>query len=452
MVLSLWVLALTAGAAEPALSFADAKVAKLPNGMTVVVREDKRTDTVALFMAVPVGARDEAEGEHGCAHLFEHLMFEGSANVPTNKFDAWLTGAGGENNAWTSADTTAYHMTFPSGALDMALFLESDRVGFLDAGLTEENVANQQLVVLQERARGYASPHGRDWDALNKVSFDPSSPYHHPVIGTVADIEGFAIDKVRNFWDTHYRSQGLVLGVVGAIDADVAIERISHWFSDVPDRGPAPKRATAEELAKLPFPAMNAVLEDEIEDRSVHITYRGVPLRHADEPALDLLSMVLDNGRGTRLAEALYYKSQLSHESFAYAYMLDADGLFMFSASSERTPLKKLVRAMDKVIAGLVRNPPTQAELDRARDALYNERLDRLENVEDVANTLVECLRAYGDHDCMERDFDRYRAVVPADLLRVAQAYLIDKPRSTLSVVPRGDRGALKGAVPVELP
>ena len=229
-----------------------ASVHTLPNGLTVILEESHRTDTVALHLAFGVGSRDEREGEKGCAHLFEHLMFEGSANVPTDQFDAWLTQAGGANNAWTSEDTTAYHMTFPSGALDLALFLESDRLGFLDAGLVEENVSNQQLVVLQERNEGYANPNGRDWDAMSRLTWPADHPYNTPVIGTVADIEGFAIDKVRAFWERHYRTQNAVLSLVGNFEEAQALERVAFWFSDVPDKGPPEARVEGHPLLTTP--------------------------------------------------------------------------------------------------------------------------------------------------------------------------------------------------------
>ena len=196
----------------------------LDNGLRVLLLPDLRTDTVALHLTFGVGSRDEASDEHGCAHLFEHLMFEGSAHVPRDQFDTWLSAGGGENNAFTDVDQTAYVMTFPSGALDLALFLESDRLGFLDAGLDPENLANQQQIVLQERAEGYAEPNGRDTDVLMRLLFPPDHPYHHPTIGTVAAIEGFDLDGVRAFWERHYRPNNAALVLVGRFDTDHALD------------------------------------------------------------------------------------------------------------------------------------------------------------------------------------------------------------------------------------
>ena len=280
-----------AGAAESSELSMPATVVTLDNGLVVLLLEEHRTDTVALHLSFGVGSRDEHPGELGCAHLFEHLMFEGSAHVPVDKFDEWLTAAGGDNNAWTSNDETAYHMTFPSGALDLALFLESDRLGFLDAGLTPENLANQQKVVLQERAEGYAEPNGRDEDSIGRIFFAPDHPYHHPVIGTVADIEGFGLEGTRGFWDAHYRTRNAVLVLVGNFDVEAATERVRHWFSDVPDRGDALQRTAAP----APSGATGRVglVEDDVEERTVYLTWETVDELHPDAPALDVLAQIL---------------------------------------------------------------------------------------------------------------------------------------------------------------
>ncbi|NCG19563.1 MAG: hypothetical protein GWP91_11200, partial [Rhodobacterales bacterium] len=304
-----------------------AEVHVLDNGLTVILEESKRTDTVALHLAFGVGARDERPGEYGCAHLFEHLMFEGSANVPTNKFDEWLTQGGGDNNAWTSEDNTVYHMTFPSGALDLALFLESDRLAFLDSGLTDENVANQQLVVLQERNQGFSEPNGRDWDAVSRLTYATDHPYHHPVIGTVADVEGFQTEAVNGFWRKHYRTQNAVLTLVGNFDKAEALERVQHWFSDVPDAGPPEARVTENTPAGERVNA-NGVLEDDVEERTLYEVWNTVGARHDDAPALDVLGNVLSYGRGTPLDDALYYEKNLANDEGAFQYSSEISGQF----------------------------------------------------------------------------------------------------------------------------
>ncbi len=427
----------------------NATVEVLDNGLTVIYEEDHRTDVVALHIHYGVGGRDERPGEYGAAHLFEHVMFEGSRNVPQNMFDQWLTGAGGSNNAYTSEDETAYHETFPSGALDVALFLESDRMGFLLEGLTQDNLDNQRGVVLQERAEGHAEPGGRNWDAFTRLSWHPEHPYHHPVIGTVADVEGFELDPTIDFWQRHYRPQNAILVLTGNFDTAAAQERVHYWFQDVPDVGPADERAGVSEL---PLSTANGYITDAVDARSMMVGWNTVPLGHEDEPAIDLLGYILSNGRGTALEDGLYYKKSWTYDVGAFSTMSEIGGQFIFYAETDRDLNQVLGRA-EKIIAKAAKKPPTADQLDRARRAMRSSILNSLETPEDRAGRLASCYRIYGQADCLVDDWARYDAVTPADIQRVAQQYLQPERRITLSIVPEGDEaGVLEGAELVEIP
>ena len=441
-------LAAAPGAADRLLS-TDADIFTLPNGLTVILEESHRTDRVSVHIRYGVGSHDEVDGEHGCAHLFEHLMFEGSKNVPQDKFDDWLTAAGGWNNAWTSEDVTAYHETFPAGAMDLTLFLESDRMGFLEDGVDEANVKNQQDVVLQERAEGYAQPHGRDWDAMSRLLFPPGHPYHVPVIGTVADVRGFQVESTRDFWRRHYRTQNATMAIVGHFDKAEARASVEHWFSDVPDRGAPVARP---EPAPLPVTHQAGMLEDEIEDWGLWVAWPIPPEFDKDEPALEILTNILSYGRGTRLDDALYYDKRIAYETYAFTSTGDLGGALMIYAAATKPKIAKMKGVVDQVMAGIVTNPPTAAEIERARVAIRGDLLDSLEVPEGRAEWRVDCLVHMGTTDCL-RDYQaRYDAVTSADIVRVAQTFLTPDRQTTLSVVPKGKGGALPGATPVELP
>jgi len=427
----------------------DAKVHTLDNGLVVILEEDHRTDQVALHLRYGVGSRDERPGEYGCAHLFEHVMFEGSRNVPGSGFDDWLTAAGGWNNAYTSEDETAYYMAFPSGALDLALFLESDRMGFLLAGLTQDNLSNQQLVVLQEREQGYAQPNGRDIDSLTQLQFPEGHPYHHPVIGTTADVQGFQLGAVTDFWTRHYRPRNAVLVIVGNFDEAEALAKVEHWFSDVPDPGPAETRVTSSDVRAVPAAGL---VEDQVETWTSYWSWQTVALGHADEPALDLLGWVLSGGRGTRLDDALYYDTSLAIEDNAFHWASDVDGQFVITATANSPKLGKLEKVAMKQVAKLAKKPPTEDELSRARTQVKSWMLDALEDPLDRADLLATCWGRYGKADCLETEWARIEAVTPADVSRVAGQYLVPERRVTLSTVPVGGAGALPGAQPVVLP
>ena len=443
---------LSAALAEtPPLLQTTATVTTLDNGLTVVLEESHRTDTVALHLRFGVGSRDEVDGERGCAHLFEHLMFEGSANVPGASFDEWLTQAGGGNNAWTSDDTTAYHMTFPSGASELALFLESDRLGFLSAGVTEENVANQRDVVLQERAEGYAEPHGRDWDAFSRLMWPAGTPYHVPVIGTVEDVAGFTVEGTRSFWERHYRPDNAVLVLVGNFETAQMLERVEWWFSDVPEK-PAPATPRLVEPIALPDAGGNGVIEDAIEDWGIWMGWAIPDSLHEDTVALDMLTYILSYGRGTRLDDAMYYKRRIANETWAWVSPGELASQFIIYTASVKPRIPKMARMIEGVLADVVKNPPTEAEMARAKAVLLAETLDNLERPEDRAEHLSDCMALLGKPDCFAESWARYEAVTSEDIVRAAQTWLTDERQVTLSVIPEGEGGALPDARPVELP
>lgn len=431
----------------------DPRVETLANGLVVVLSEDHRTDTVALHLSYGVGSRDERPpvdgkaGELGCAHLFEHLMFEGSANVPGNAFDEWLTTAGGWNNAYTSRDVTAYHMEIPSGALDLALFLESDRMGFLAPGLVQENLDNQAGVVLQERAEYYGEPNGRDWAALSQLSWPDQHPHQHPVIGRVADIEGFDLPAVVQFWERHYRPSNAVLVLVGHFDSDDVMERVQHWFGDVPSRGEPSPRAAGPEPSGIQ--GRRGVLVDEVEERTLYLVWETVPLLHEDRAAIDLLSQILSGGRGTRLDERLYHRRDLASDIGMYSWTSDLAGQGIVYVSSPTTPLEELHERVLKEVRRIARKPPSVSEVERAQRAMVAELLDAVESPTERAERLADCVRVTGNADCMIEEWGRYAAVGPAEVQRVASRYFLADPVA-LSVVPEGDDGALPGSEPVE--
>lgn len=448
MLLLLSALALAGPLPDAATPFAnDAVVVTLPSGMRVVLEEQHRTDNVALHLYVGVGSRDEGDGEHGAAHLFEHLMFEGSAHVPGNAYDSLLTAAGGENNAYTTVDETVYHSVFPAGALELALFLESDRLGFLVEGLTDEGLANQIDVVSRERAQGYAAPHGRDYDALYQLVYPAGHPYHIATIGTIADVEGFTTAGVSAFHERHYRLDNVILGLVGHFDADAVADRVRHWFSDVPKRIAVPR---VEGPVAPRVEPVHGYLEDNVDDVTVHLAWRGVPVGHDDEAALAVASFVLSDGRGTRLDE-LYFGRRDITDTNVRSWSGDIDGMFVASVSGDGKSPEWLARRVQRVVDGLVRKPPTADEVDRAKKRIRGLLLDQLDRPQDRVESMVDCVRWHGEPGCNLSEWERVRAVTGDDVVDAVQR-LLEHPGVTLSVVPFGWRELPEGARPVELP
>lgn len=450
---SLLLLALSQGPALAADPFQpELLVETLPSGLTVVVDEQHRTGDVAVHVQYRVGSRDEVAGQRGAAHLFEHLMFERSEHVPQDMFDTWVTAAGGQNNAWTDTDATAYHMLLPAGGLDLALFLESDRMGFLESALDWENLKNQQDVVIQERAEGYAEPHGMDWDALQHLLFDASHPYHLPVIGTVGDVRAFSKERARDFWRRHYAPENAVLVIVGHVDAEEAMARARHWFSDVPPReGPAPLAAPPVE-ALTAGPPRDGRLLAPVADWTLYLAWPAPPRGHPDEPALELLSYVLSYGRGTRLDEEIYFGRRFATWSNAWLDAGLSGSMFVVGGTVPEPRTRRLERLMEKAVRGVVRTPPADWELARARAAIKSALLDQMESPEARAEWWADCWAATGTPDCLDEEWARYERVDVGDLVAVAERWLRPETRVSLSVVPEWAGGGLAGAERVELP
>ncbi len=425
-------------------------VETLDNGLTVVIEEQHRTGDVAVHVQYKVGSLDEPAGQKGGAHLFEHLMYERSKNVPQDMFDTWVTGAGGTFNAWTAPDETAFHMRVPTGALDLALFLESDRMGFLDSALDWKNLRNQQDIVLQERAEGYSEPHGSDWDALRSAAYPAGHPYQAPTIGTVADVRAFSKERAKAFWGGHYSPDNAVLVIVGHVDAEQTLERVRHWFSDVPSRGEPPERPAYD--AEQVSPRKDAQLLSPVSDWTVYLAWPTPPRHHPDEAALELLSYVLSYGRGTRLDDALYYDKRIATYSNAFYDGGLMGGLFVLTARSHKPRSRTLEKKMEDVLAELESMPPETWELERARMAIEAGLLDQMESPETRAEWWADCWASTGAPDCLDETWARYERVSTGDLVRVAKTWLTPERRVSLSVVPETQGGGLPGAVRMEQP
>ena len=320
----------------------------------------------------------------------------------------------------------------------------------LSAGVTEENVANQRDVVLQERAEGYAEPHGRDWDAFSRLMWPVGHPYHVPIIGTVADVSGFTVDGTQDFWRRHYRPDNAVLALVGNFDAEEMLERVTWWFSDVPTK-PAPERPRETEQPP-PSTGANGVLEDAIEDWGLWMGWAVPSGLHPDAAAMEVLSYILSYGRGTRLDDAMYYDRRVANETWAWLSDGEVSSQFIIYTASVKSRIPKMARMIEAVLADVVANPPTEAEMSRTKAVMLAATLDALERPEDRAEQLTDCMVWYGRSDCFEEIWTRHEAVTAADVVRVTQTWLSPERRVTLSVIPEGRGGALPDATPVELP
>lgn len=411
----------------------------LANGLRVIVAEDHSTPVAAVNVWYHVGSGYEAPGRTGLAHLFEHLMFEGSAHVPEGDFDNWLETAGGVNNGSTTNDRTNYYEIVPPGAVGLALWLEADRMGGLLASVDQKKLDLQRKVVKNERRQSYENrPYGQFELAAAAALYPPEHPYHHPTIGSMDDLDAASLDDVRAFFRRYYNPQNAVVVVAGDVHTAEIKKLATRYFGWIP-AGPKVARPEAKPpaIAKTRY----ITLEDQVTLPRVYLMWRTVKRYAADDAAIDVLAEILTRGKNSRLYERLVYGAQIAQSVVAYndSQLLSGD-LYLWITGKKGVKLDRLEAAVMHEIENLAAHPPTKDELARAKNGIETDLLSSLERVARKADKLNEYLYFAGDPGYVAKDLARYRAVTAADVQRVAKAYLADRPRIVLSIVPEKAR------------
>ena len=286
----------------------------LANGLDVIVHEDHQLPMVAVNIWYHVGSKNERPGRTGFAHLFEHLMFEGSEHHDHGYFHP-LQRAGGLLNGSTSTDRTNYWEVVPTGALDLALWMESDRMGFLLPALTDAKFENQRDVVLNERRQNYENrPYGLAGMALSSALFPPEHPYHWPTIGSADDVRAAKIDEVRAFFETFYHPANATLSLAGDVETGQALDLAEQYFAELKS-GPRPELVRAE--AALDG-RIDLLLEDRVELPRVYVSWHSPAMFAADDAELDIASDVLAHGKTSRLYRSLVYEKRVATDVSAH--------------------------------------------------------------------------------------------------------------------------------------
>ena len=419
----------------------------LGNGLDVIVHEDHQLPMVAVNVWYHVGSKNERLGRTGFAHLFEHLMFEGSAHHDHGFFPP-LQRAGGLLNGSTSADRTNYWEVVPTGALELALWMESDRMGFLLPALTEEKFNNQRDVVINERRQNYENrPYGLAGMALSAAMFPPEHPYHWLTIGSADDLRATSLDEVHAFFQTYYHPSNASLALAGDIETEPAFELAERFFGDLPP-GPVPAPVRAE---VTPQPGGNLVLEDRVELPRVYLSWHSPAMFAAGDAELDVMADVVAHGKTSRLYRSLVYERRVAADVSAHQSSREIAGVFQVACTAAAgVALPELHTAIRDTIAEIIRQGPTAAELERALAQTEAQFIYRLQTIGGFGGK-GDQLNAYnvfrGDPGYFEADRERYRAVTAGGVAAAARRYLQEAPAVTLSVVPCGRRElAMPGA------
>jgi zinc protease len=410
----------------------------LANGLDVILHEDHTCPIVAVNIWYHVGSKNERPGHTGFAHLFEHLMFEGSQHHDHGYFQP-LQGAGGTLNGSTNADRTNYWEVVPSNALELALWMESDRMGYLLPALTQAKFANQRDVVLNERRQNYENrPYGLAPMAMLAALFPAEHPYHWTTIGEVADLEATKLDEVHAFFQRYYHPANASIAIAGDIDPAETLELVDRYFGDIP---PGERVTRIRTQATLPGDS-RIRFEDRVELPRLYVSWL-TPAMFADGDAeLDLANDLLANGKTARLYKRLVFDERIATDVSATQNSREMAGYTQIAATA--APGHNLAELEDVIleeIERLVASGPTDDEMERGRAQAEAQFIYRLQTVGGFGGKSDQ-LNAYNtflnDPAYFDRDLERYRSVSARSMQQAVSRYLDPRARVTLSVVPRG--------------
>ena len=409
----------------------------LSNGLTVILHEDRTTPTVTLNVWYHVGSGREKPGRTGFAHLFEHIMFEGSKNVPEGKFDEWLEAAGGNNNGSTTTDRTNYFESFPSNALELSLFLESDRMGYLTESMSPAKVDGQRDVVKNERRQNYENrPYGMASIIIGQNLYPADHPYHWPVIGSMKDLSAASYEDVVEFFKTYYVPNNASLVIAGDIDIDRTKTLVEKWFGGIP-RGPEPKPFSAPKVM-LPG-GVRLFLKDKVQLPRLYMVWNSPAIFNPGDAEMDIAASILASGKNSRLYKRLVYELQIAQEVYAYQSSSAVGSSFWIVATArEGHNLKEIETIIQEELATLRAHAPAARELQRTVNQYEVGFLSGLEGIGEKADRLNSYYFHTGDPDYFNEDLSRYRAIDPEDIRMAVLSVLKEDRNVVLSVVPEG--------------
>ncbi len=415
---------------------------QLDNGLDVILHRDASTPVVSVNTWYHVGSAAEEPGRTGFAHLFEHLMFEGSGHVPEGAIDAWLEEAGGGANGSTTTDRTNYTIDAASNGLELALYLDADRMGTLLDAMDAESVDGQRDVVKNERRQSYENrPYGLAFPLLNQTLYPAGHPYHWPVIGSMADLSAASYDDVVQFYRTYYTPNNASLVVAGDIDLEEARRLVTKWYGAIP-RGPEPP-AQAVAPASLDGET-RLVHEDAVQLPRVYLAWHSPAAYAPADAAATALASVLSQGKNSRLYRRLVFDLEIAQDVFAFQSGSQLGGTFVIGATARPgTDLGRLADEIDAEIERVRTDAPDARELERVVNGVEAQFLDGLESVggfRGKADQLNGYLVNTGTPDFFQEDLARFRALSPRDLSDAAMSFLT-RDRVVLSVVPAGQTG-----------
>lgn len=395
----------------------------LPNGLHVILHENHQAPVVSTYVLYHVGSKNERADRTGFAHFFEHLMFEGSENIPRGKIDKYVSGAGGNLNASTSFDQTDYYFNLPSNQLELALWIESERM--MHAKVDEVGVETQRQVVKEERRRGVDNqPYGTLFEELAALVFK-GTPYAWTPIGSAQYIDQAKIEEFRDFYKTYYLPNNATLSIAGDINVERTKKLVEDYFGPIP-KGPEIKRPEIKWDLKAKAEKKDVVKENTPLPATLH-AWRAVTETNADSYPIDMLGNILSKGRSSRLYRRLVDEEQVAVAVDAFGFLQEQAGMIgVFANGQNGVPLDKIDKLITDEIKNVREKGVTEEEFQKVRNQQEADFATSFGSMSARAKNLARYHVFYGDANLINTELERYMAVKREDLQRVAKEYLRD--------------------------
>ena len=416
----------------------------LQNGLTLIVHEDTKTPTVTLHMIYHVGSKNEPKGRSGFAHLFEHLMFNGSEHFNDDFFKATQQFGATNQNGSTNTDRTNYYQTVPKEALDSILWLESDRMGYLLGAVDQARLDEQRGVVQNEKRQGENQPYGQVFNRIVAATYPEEHPYGHTVIGSMEDLEAASLADVQEWFKNWYGPSNTILVLAGDIKPEGAKARVEKFFGEIP---PGPPQAQAKSWVPALAENQREVLYDRVAQPRIYVTWNVPELNHPDGEMLDHIASALGGDRNARLAKRLVYDEQVATSVNVGNPQSEIAGQFRIVVTAKPdADLAKIEAAINEEVARIVATGPTQAEIDKNIVQSVSGMISGLESTSDKAAQLAQWQMISGEPDGWKASLERLEGATPA-AARAAAARWLTRGSYTLTVLPFGNPKAFSAAV-----
>jgi zinc protease len=408
----------------------------LENGLRVIVQEDHTAPVVSVHVMYHVGSKHETRGRTGFAHLFEHLMFQGSEHVKDDAHFRYVQDAGGTLNGSTWFDRTNYYETLPANELELGLWLESDRMGYFESAITQEKLDNQRDVVKNERRQAYENrPYGLAMETILRMAYPEGHPYRHPTIGFMEDLDAASLEQVREFFRTFYRPDNAVLVLVGDVEADRGFELADRYFGAIP-RGPGSPQVAAPPVA--PSREAREILPDKVQFPRVYLFHHAPAFGEDGFEAADVMTCLLADGKSSRLYRKLVYEARIAQDVSASVYPTEDCGLcFIVATARPGVEATALEAAITESLDELREEVPGDAEVEGAVNRSSRELVSTLNGVGGRSDAIATSATFLDRPGYVNELFERMRHVTPEAVREVAREWVVPQRRATLHVVPR---------------